>query len=92
MQNSIKVNRDIITVFMNYEKGFSVHLANIDTRAHRIYFNHGTEQYFNGVIDGREYVEWPVNNRGEKIYQGKFDSAVDFCPTELPKILSAITA
>lgn len=91
MKNVIKVNGNKIAVFANYAGTIGIHAGYIDTTICRLYFNPGTEVYFNGVCEGRPRVHFVTNSEHpSENYKGKFQSAVDFDKRELPRIIKTI--
>lgn len=91
MKNAIKVNGTKIAVFANYAGAVGVYAGYIDTTICRLYFNPGTEMFFNGVCDGKQRVQFVTNNEHpSENYTGKFQSAIDFDRRELPIVLRTI--
>ena len=88
MKNKLKFNRTTITVFSYVDDVTPVHTATINVAMHRMYFNPGTEAFFNGVVDGVEQVKFDIGT-GTKPgkYHGKFLTAIDFTDDELPSML-----
>lgn len=86
MKNSLKDNGSSLTIFSSFED-CSVHVANIDLKVNRVYFNGGSEELLNGVTQGRNKLVFD-----EEKYHGKFNSGFEFKPFELSHILATILA
>ena len=88
MKNKLKFNDKTIVVFSYVDGVTPVHTATINVPMHRMYFNPGTESFFNGAVDGVDQVKFDIGtgkNPGK--YRGKFLTAIDFTDNELPSIL-----